>query len=125
TQLMSIVVVLHTGARMGIRMQRRRSRRGTLGRLLLALVAGSLILTSGLFGGPSARASVSPASWQQQNPSADPPSLTPYATASAVDDVATGQLVLYDPIVLLNCAGASPLWVWDGGTWSNPPRGPS
>jgi hypothetical protein len=51
--------------------------------------------------------------------------LTPYTAASAVDDVAAGQLVLYDPIVLLNCSGANPLWVWDGETWTNAPGGAS
>ena len=110
---------------MSIRRQRSQDPPGTLGRLSLVLAAGLLIVTGGVFGAASVRASTNPLAWQQQTPSADPPSLTPYTTASAVDDVAAGQLVLYDPIVLLNCSGANPLWVWDGETWSNPPGGAS
>ena len=104
-------------------MQRSQHRRGTLGRPSLVLCASSLILSSGLFGGASARASTNLPAWQQEMPSADPPGLTPFTAASAVDDVAVGQLVLYDPIVFTNCSGTNPLWVWDGETWSNPPGG--
>ncbi|HEY5200305.1 MAG TPA: cell wall-binding repeat-containing protein [Acidothermaceae bacterium] len=102
---------------------RSQHRRSILSRMSLALPAGSLILINGLSGGTAARASTNPPAWQHAMPAADPPSLEPYTAASAVDDPAVGQLVLYDPIVFTNCSGANPLWVWDGETWSNPPGG--
>jgi ell wall binding domain 2 (CWB2) len=66
--------------------------------------------------------------WTQATPVGGPP--VGSSVASAVDDPATGQLVLYDPAVSApGCAiaGANSTWVWDGAAWTNPPggKGPS
>jgi putative cell wall-binding protein len=65
-----------------------------------------------------------PQTWIQAAAAGSPP--VEAAQASAADDPATGQLVLYNPVVSApGCAiaGANSTWVWDGGAWTNPPGG--
>jgi putative cell wall-binding protein len=67
---------------------------------------------------------LSPKTWAQATSAGGPPVQS--SQAIAVDDPATGQLVLYDPAMSApGCAiaGANSTWVWDGAAWTNPSGG--
>jgi hypothetical protein len=62
--------------------------------------------------------------WTASPQASQPPAedSTPYA----VDDPATGQLVLYHPVVTARgcaVAQANSTWLWDGATWTPAPNG--